>query len=36
MGMTIEFSEKGKVTFTVYYYNANMLEDLPEEMKKGE
>ena len=34
--MTIDFSEKGKVKSTIYDYIANMLEELPEDIKSGE
>ena len=36
LGITIDFSEKGKVKFTMYDYIANILEELPEDMKTGE
>ena len=36
LGMNIDFSEKGKVKLTVYVYIYNMLEELPEDTKKGE
>ena len=36
LGMTIDFSEKGKVKFTMYDYISNMIEELPKETKTGE
>ena len=34
--MTIDFSEKGKLNFTMYDYIVDILEDIPEYMKTGE
>ena len=36
LGITIDFSDKGKVKFTMYYSIADMLEDLPEDINTGE
>ena len=36
LGMTIDFSEKGKGKFIIYDYIADMLEYLPEDTKTGE
>ena len=35
LGITVDFSKKGEVMFTMYYYISNMLEDLPEDMNTG-
>ena len=34
--MTIDFSERGKVMFTIYDYISDMIEELPEDMNTGE
>ena len=36
LGITIDFSEKGKVNFTMYYYISDMLEDLNKNKNTGE
>ena len=36
LGITIDFSKKGKVKFTMYYYIANILEDINEDTKTGD
>ena len=36
LGMTIDFSEKGKGKFIIYDYIADMLEYPPEDTKTGE
>ena len=36
LGMTIDFSDKDKLKFTMYDCIVNMLEELPEDMKTGE
>ena len=36
LGMTIDFSEKGKVKFTMYDYISDMLEELLEDTKTEE
>ena len=36
IGMTIDFSENGKVKFTMHDYIYDMLEELPEDTKTGE
>ena len=36
LGMTIDFSEKGKGKFIIYDYISDMLEYLPEDTKTGE
>ena len=36
LGMTIDFSENGKVKFTMHEYIYDMPEELPEDTKTGE
>ena len=36
LGIIIDFSEKGKVKFTIYDYIVDMIEDLPEYMNTRE
>ena len=35
LGMTIDFSEKGKVKFTRYEYIKDMLKDIPKNINTG-